>query len=165
MTTIGCDYSSSTLYLACLNNLKVHAIASLNIEDLCHSLDPLKALLHSYHFEYESKREIYIEQPWVNGIRYPRSGLMMMRSATILEVVTIESGLKPVFVHPLTWRKLLFGNGRPSDPKATAVNWVKENCHYDVPVFGKTGKGHRADHNFAEAIAIAHFGEINSSQN
>lgn len=118
----------------------------------------LHVTLQFYVSHFGADGELWIEGSWVNGSRYPRSGLMMARTASTVESIALRAGLNPHFVHPLTWRKGVYGNGRPANPKTAALKFVKETLHYDLPVMGSSGRGSKLDHNYAEAIAIACYG-------
>lgn len=158
--TLGVDYNSGTISLSCVNDPKVLATASLDITNLALSIPVVKRLLQALLGEFTLDNKIWIEQPWVNGKQFPRSGLMMARTAAIIEVIATEIGIEVNFVHPLTWRKELYGNGRPKDPKNTAVKYVEEHFQYKVPTLGKTARSQKPDHNLAEAICIAAYGQL-----
>lgn len=158
-TTIGVDFSSTTVYLACANNQKVLATASINIESLAWAFPMLKNILHTYHEDNKTNKVVYVEQPWVNAARNPKTAMQMMRTATIIELAIVESYLLSEFVHPMTWRKELYGSAKTLNSKEYAVDWVKINLGYEPPPIGKT-KRSRPDHNFAEAVCIAIYGSM-----
>lgn len=81
---------------------------------------------------------------------------MLTRTATVLEVVAAELGLEFNVVHPLSWRKLIYGKAKLPNPKQRALQFVNDNFDYKVQMTAP--KGHTPDHNIAEAICIAYYG-------
>ena len=158
---IGCDYSGKVISLAVVEGSKVKAIANLQVgEDLRTSYQLLKDYFRNAYDEYSCCYEVIIEKPWmrqVSGVRGD-TGLFTMRTATILELAVTECNMVPVFVYPQTWRKGVYGNGRPKDTKVAAIDFVQEEIGYTLPVMGKTGRGSKSDHNIAEAILLAYYG-------
>lgn len=161
----GFDYSGKIAYYAVVDKVSVKTSGSLEmpstadptellgffnkLEDLIETLDD------EYHLPY-----IWIEQPWVNGMKFPKSGMMLMRMATFLEIAALEATTPPVTVHPGTWRKKVFGNGRPADTKKAALAYCENVLEYEVPTFGKTARAKAKDHNFADAACIAQYGYL-----
>lgn len=153
--TIGADLSSTTLYLAVVENTKVLATAKLQITDLASDFNWVRNILRCYRDEYDVW-QIHIEAPFVNGAVFPKSGMMLMRSATILECAAVDTNMESIFLHPLTWRKLVYGNGRPKDTKAAALEYLAQHFDFQLPT--TKPKGGIPDHNVAESILIAHAG-------
>lgn len=154
---IGCDFSATTVYVACANNQKVLGTASINITTMLWGFESLRNIFEAYIKEHEAEIYIYIEQPWVNAARNPKTAMAMMRVATVIELAAWVSGCVPRFVHPLTWRKELYGSGQTLNSKEYAVDWTKINLGYEPPPIGKTIRS-KPDHNFAEAACIAVYG-------
>lgn len=162
---IGCDYSSAQVYLAVTENDKVLNLGSINTafgnaDDYRRAFALMKAMLWELWASYDTVKKIYIEEPWVNGVQFPRSGMMLMRTATFIEIATIELNLEPVLVHPKSWRKVVYGTGGIKDAKVAAVNLVQSKFDYKLPVMGATGRGKKPDHNFAEAVLISYYGSL-----
>lgn len=162
--SVGFDYSSKTFYWAVTQYDQVlnHGRQDMPLEPEPNKLlkfyQDTKSLICALSAEYDL---IYtwIEQPFVNS-RSPKAGQMLMRTATYLEIASLEALLTPVTVHPGTWRKKVFGNGRPSDTKATAIKYCADKLSYEPPTLGKTARAKNLDHNFADAACIAHYGQL-----
>lgn len=158
--SIGVDYSSQVLYLACVDNSKVHSVSSIELTNTLWAFQALKTLLEHFRTSYNAENRVCIEKPWVSGMMRPKIGLMMTRSATIMELAALEAGFEPCFVLPPVWRKEVYGSAKFSDQKAQAVQYVEARFDYKLPVMGKTGRGKIPDHNFAEAVCIAAWGQL-----
>lgn len=161
MTTTGIDYSGSIVYMATVKDNKVLHISSVvKNEDTLLFMNMLESMLSACRNVYNSQEQIYIEQAWVNGAHFPKSGLMLARMEGLIEVAALRSNFKTNFIHPMQWRKKVYGKAQIPTPKESAINLVKKRFNYDVPVMGATGRGKTPDHNFAEAILIASAGEM-----
>lgn len=166
MTALGIDYSATRAYFGIVEKSKVLHIASLNLVDPKAFLLQYQSLLTSFWSHYGvTGNKIVIEQSWSQEGHYAWTGLKTEHMKTLLQagaLLSKASIFEPIFVLPLVWRKAVFGNGRPENPKDKAVEWVKEHLDFEVPVIGKTGRGHKPDHNFAEAICLAVYGNMQS---
>lgn len=157
MPNIGIDYSARKAYIAVADREKVYNISSIDLKDTKSFLTTYQNLLASLWFSYRIN-EIYIEQSWSREGKYAWVGLQMEHMKALLEAGAILSkatSFEINFVTPRSWRKKLMGTAKFADPKQAAVDWVLENLDFEVPVLGKTGRGKKPDHNFAEAICIA----------
>lgn len=149
---IGADYAASAIYLGCLDGNAVKATGIIDVTNIHEGFELLKALLGAYHREYKTSNEIWLEHPWVNGSRFPLSGIKLARTATVLELAALSLGLEPMFVYPLVWRKAVYGKARVEDRKEAARNFVREHFGYDTKF--------KYQHNTAESILLAHYGNL-----
>lgn len=99
-------------------------------------------------------RTVYLEQLWFRGAGKEGqraasniNTLSLHRVATRFETIAVALGLDVRFVHIGTWRLIVFGHGRPGDPKATALRFVADHYDYRTP-----------NHNQADAICLGHYG-------
>lgn len=153
MSSIGVDFSGSAAYLGVVKGHTVQATVSIRLMDSPYTFfHTIQNWLKTVHEEFATEPKLWIEQPFVAGSRFPQVALQMVRTATILEIAALEADLEPCFVHPNTWRKKVYGHGRPDDLKERARNTARD-------VFGFDTK-HKIDHNICEAILIAHYGNI-----
>lgn len=151
LVTLGSDYSGSMIYLGCLENNKVISTASIDITMPEAGIKLLRNTLQSYIKEFNVEK-IWVEESWINGARYPRSGIMLARTAAFLEIASYDNNLKIEFVHPLTWRKAVYGKAKPPNPKEVARQYAKELFDFDTKF--------KKDHNTCEAIMLAHYGAL-----
>lgn len=165
--TIGFDYSSQGVYLGVVDNGRVLGRASLfspyqaEPEQRQRFYMNLCTMIVELHRAHKCEDKIYIEKPWVNGARFPLSGLMLCRTATYIEVATLQVNLEPVLVNPGTWRGIIYGHKKQKNTKQAALDFVSKELNYELlPVMGSSGRGKKPDHNIAEAILIAHYGNI-----
>lgn len=164
MPCLGVDYSGSEVYIAVANHNKIPHTVKLKLAGSTAAQrllfwQNIGTTLKTLHEEFKCHDIVFIEEPWIAGNHFPKAGQMLTRTATFLEIACIYHHLEPRFVHPMTWRKAIYGTAKPQDPKGTAVGWVKENLDLEVPVMGATGRGKKPNHNFAEAAIIAIYGE------
>lgn len=153
---VGFDYSSSAAYFGIVSDNKVLAYGKIAVKDYhdtveCYNLFlMLKDLFRGMINMHQIDPDVFIEQPWINGKVFPRSAVLLTRMATYIEIAALSVGLHPIFVHPLTWRKKIYGNGRPKgDVKKLALATVDKEFNF-IP----------KDHNYAEAILISQYGNI-----
>jgi hypothetical protein len=152
-TNVGADYNSSYLYIGCIDDNIVRSTATIDVTEPIAGMRVIQKLLESYAREYHILKQVWIEQPWVNGLKYPRSGLMMTRTATILEIAALEIDFKPQYIHPSSWRQKVYGNARPSkDMKEYARQFVLDNFNYVTK--------HKNEHNICEAILLGYYGNL-----
>lgn len=148
---IGVDYSGSAAYLGVVKGDKVLATCTIKLADSPHTFfHVIQDWLKTIHEEHNTLPELWIEDYWINGKVFPKTGQIMARTATILEIAALEASIEPCFVHPGTWRKWVYGNGRPDDLKERARRVAKE-------LFGFDSK-FKNQHNMCEALLIAHYG-------
>lgn len=150
--SFGVDYSSRVVYLALMIEEEIKATLILNIEK-----EPFDAFLKLAEWLRLKGKEhnvdyIYIEQPWVNGKVFPKSGLMLARTAAVVEIASYAADLWPRFVHPLAWRKKVYGNVKPKDRKEYAREFTRSNFGFDTK--------YKQDHNISEAVCIARYGVL-----
>lgn len=153
-TTLGSDYSGSAVYLGCLQDNKVIATASLDMTHPKTGVGKLREVLAMYKEGYGVEK-IWVEESWINGMKFPRSGLMLTRIATFIEVAAYDTELYIEFVHPLTWRKAVYGKAKPANPKEVARRYAKELFDFDTKF--------KNQHNICEAIMLAQYGAIQNS--
>lgn len=157
--TLGFDYSSTAAFLAYVSD-KVERVQKIPLstdsKETIQFIDTLRWMLHNDRERLNST--IYVEKAWVNGKHFPLSGLMLARTATIIETCALLEHYDVEFIHPKAWRKVVYGNASPQNPKEKAVNFVLEKYQYTVPTIGKTVRSKAPDHNIAEAICIARYG-------
>lgn len=160
--TIGCDYNAHGFSIGVTKGPKVLQCGTINLneDDVKTSFDLLVKYLQSLQYHHLASLNVYVEKPWMRSVQGKRgdTGLFTMRSATILELAVYQANMNPVFVYPQTWRKVVYGHGRPEDTKLAAIEYVQEELQFDLPVMGKTGRGNKPDHNIAEAICISIYG-------
>lgn len=168
MNYIGIDYSASKAYLAVANGSEV-----LHYSELALEKDSVEAFLRNVQSELAfiwsrhgmNGVGIYIEQPWSREGAYAWTGLATARMAAYLEAAALlqpQYRFKPCFVLPGVWRKTVLGNGRPKNAKQVAVTWAKEQ--YDFLPPSLKVRSYEADHNYCEALAIAHYGVLQNGE-
>lgn len=152
---IGFDYSSSTVSLGMADEQKLYRTASFKVKNRDDPLvmfklfDELKQELLNIRQEFYPSNCVWIEEPWINGRVYPRSAVLLTRMATYIELAAIHADYTPHYVHPLTWRKGIYGPGKHKDAKKLALAQVELK-------FSLVTK----DHNIAEASLIALYGAL-----
>lgn len=93
--------------------------------------------------------ELWIEEQFPAG-RNIRAGQKLVRIQAFIEIAALDAGVEPCFVHPGTWRKLVYGNGRPDDPKERARQVAKEILGFEAR--------HKNEHNICEGMLIGYYG-------
>lgn len=152
MPSIGCDYSSQDAHIAVsdgetvLHFVKVHLAGDLS-EQHSEYFHRLIATFETLIEEFKCEPILWIEEAWVNGFRFPQAALKLARNAAVIELSAAEAKMEVRRVHISTWRKEIFGNGKPQDPKGTAKAWVLYNLGYETK-----------DDNKADAACISVFG-------
>lgn len=157
--TLGIDYSNTAAYLAFVSDKVEHTnkipLSDKGVDTMAF-IDTLRWILHNHRGDINNT--IYVEKPWVNGKHFPLSGLMLTRTATLIEACSLLEQYDIEFIHPKIWRRVVYGDAAPKNPKEKAVDFVLEQYDYKVPSMGKTIKSKAPDHNIAEAICIARYG-------
>lgn len=156
-TTLGIDYSISTVYLAIVGEGKVWHTASIKVPSNAYADDRYEFFKHLKTF-FDDAREaycaqefVYLEKPWVNNSRNSYTGLQMVRMATYIEIALISLKYEPCFVMPDVWRKAVYGKARLPDKKEAARDFVREKFGFETK--------YKYEHNICESILIAHYGE------
>lgn len=151
---LGADYSAGAAYIALVRGKVVLHTATLHVDK-----DPksffflLVNWLRAIDEEFDVNPDFYLEMPWVRNDNYPHAGVAMMRTATFIEIACYEVGFTPVLASPGTWRKAVYGNGRPKgDLKELARETVREKFGFETKF--------KNQHNICEAILIAHYGGL-----
>lgn len=151
MLCVGADYSAQEAFLALSDGETVQHTFKLKLAgDLSEQRrDYLDLLARTFSacLKLEIKPILFMEQPWIAGAHFPQAGLKLARNAAYIEVSALAVGMDVRFVHVSTWRKAVYGNGKPQDPKGTAVSWVLYNLGFETK-----------NHNLAEAACIATYG-------
>lgn len=147
---VGVDYAGAAAYLACTQDREVLASQELRIGDRLYSFfHDLQDTLLLWKAEYNLIPELWIEDQMPVG-RNIGAGQQLAAMKRTLELAGLEVDLEPCFVHPGTWRKLVYGNGRPYDPKEHAREMAKE-------IFGYEAR-HKNQHNICEGMLISRYG-------
>lgn len=149
--TLGSDYNSSTVYLGLLKDKKVLAATSIDMTHPGRGMNMLRQMLHTYSEEYDVDK-IWAEAAWVRASRFPKSGLMLSRTAAFIEVAAYDVGIMVEFVNPMTWRKAIYGHAHPANPKEVARAFVKEKFGFETRF--------KNQHDLCESILIAHYGQL-----
>lgn len=156
--TVGIDYSASQVFFAVFRDDQVlfHTefelpLSSSRDAKWLYFLD-LKNAFEKAHWAFNIDRKVYIEEPWVRWNKRPLSGLQLMRTATYLEIAALQAYCEPVFVNPGTWRKAVYGTGRPDDAKELARRTVLDRFGFETKF--------KYQHNICEAILIAYYGNL-----
>lgn len=153
MSSIGADFSGSAAYIGVVKGHTVLATSSIRLMDSPYTFfHTIQNWLGTVYKEHNTEPKLWIEQPFVAGSRFPQVALKLVRTATILEIAALEAGLEPCFVHPLTWRKKVYGHGRVDDIKERARTTAAELLGFETK--------HKIDHNICEALLIAYYGSI-----
>lgn len=157
---VGCDYSTKAIDLAQngphgWRHVKLQ-INSFSLE----FLDELQRLLTTWASWKEPSEElvIYIEQPWIavgGKTMNPGTTMLMVKSATAVQVLAILCGFRVEWAHVTAWRSKVFGKGKypKKIAKARSVLWAEENTGLDI----------NKDDNKADACCIAAYGEMRES--
>lgn len=152
MSVVGCDYSASEAFLAIeydgriINSSKHKLKGDLSEQRLAY-FQELQSEFKTLQLEERCEPVLYIEEPWTNGLKFPQASIKLARNQAYIELAAITMGYKVVLVHVMTWRKGVYGNGKPQDPKGTAIAWCLYNLGYETK-----------NHNLAEAACISYFG-------
>lgn len=162
MSNIGIDYAARSVYVAALDTDKVLKTSSIhlpkdpNISEKLAFLQSLRNTFADYYNSYAAQRTVYLETPWVNAKVNAFTGVQMAKMSTYIEVILLECGMWPEYVMPATWRKVVYGNGRPDKRKELSRKFVLEKFGFETK--------HKSDHNIAEAICIAYYGHLRNLQ-
>lgn len=152
--TLGSDYNGSTVYLGLLRDVKVLSTVSVDFTFPKTGIETLRNVLRTFKEEFDIDK-IWAEEAWVNGIRFPRSGMMLSRTQAFIEIAAYDNDIEPRFIHPMTWRKDIYGKPRPPNPKEVARKYVRE-------LFGFETK-FKNQHDICEAILLAYYGQRNGN--
>lgn len=152
MSVVGCDYSASEAFLAVAHEGNVINFSKFKLKgDLASQrLEYFRQLqLEFGDLQSEERCEpiLYLEEPWVAQGHFVKAAIMLARNAAVIEIAAITMGYAVIPVHVSTWRKGVYGHGKPQDPKGTAREWVLENLRYET-----------RNHNLAEAACISYYG-------
>ena len=156
--SVGIDYSASRAYIALASGGKLHLVECLTMERMAPRtfLDDLQRLMPKLYW-VEGGHTVYIEQP----LHLSRA-LEMAMMASRLEAAFLLSkvGIFEVhYVHPSTWRAKVLGSGRAN--KQDAIDWAAEVYSYKPSSL--LVRSYEPDHNYCEALAIAHYGEMQNA--
>jgi hypothetical protein len=149
---VGCDYSASEAFLAVVKDervahtVKLKLAGDLEEQRLRYFLN-LQYTFASLRDEKICETTLYIEEPWIAGGHFPQAGLKLARNAAYIELAAITMGYRVIHVHVMTWRKGVYGHGKPQNPKGTATEWCLYNLGYETK-----------NHNLAEAACISYYG-------
>ena len=152
MNVVGCDYSASEAFLAVTHDESVVHSSKWKLGgDLSQQrhnyFQELQMAFDALHIDKICEPILYMEEPWINGMKFPQAGIKLARNSAYIELAAITMGYTVVHVHVMTWRKGVYGNGKPQDPKGTA----KAFCLYNLGFETK-------NHNIAEAACISYYG-------
>lgn len=147
--SIGIDYSVTKAYIAVLPSKEVTCLV-LDKSDVLSFYTAFKDVLDKAWDEHEATH-VYIEQA-----QHMSEALEMGMMAARLDVMAQLAYFKTVFVHPSTWRKSVLSNWKAS--KQDAVDWAKATYGYEPPSLKV--RSYDPDHNYCEALAIAHYGDL-----
>lgn len=151
-SSIGVDYSASAVYLGVVNKDTVLVSEELRMSDNPWGFyQNLIAFLQTFSELHESSPELWIE----DQMPIPRNiggGQKLYRMRTFLELAAMQANLEPCFIHPGTWRKAIYGNGRPEDLKETSRRVAKEIYGFETKF--------KNQHNQCEGILIGRYGWI-----
>lgn len=146
MIYLGVDYSSAYVYLAFLKENKLLRTQIIDLTNLSKAIEILEVMLGAEDIS------MYIEQPWVSSSFFPRSALMLARTAGIIEAIAVRCGIKPTFVLPNVWRKRVYGKARVENRKEAARELALELFGFETE--------RKYQHDMAEATLIAHYGQL-----
>jgi Holliday junction resolvasome RuvABC endonuclease subunit len=152
--TLGSDYSGSHIYLGVITEHSVVSVADVDITHPKSGIDALRSTFKDYNLRWGIDK-IWAEEAWVNGMRFPKSGIMLSRTSAFIEIAALDTDLQVEFVHPSTWRKTVYGHAKPANPKDVARAYVKQLFDYEIKL--------KKDHNTAEAILLALYGRIQNN--
>lgn len=151
--SIGADLSKRVVFLGCLTTDGKVATANVDIfNNPLTGMELLNTVIGSYIKNYGATK-ICIERPWIsnNSVR-PMSFLDLGRASAFVEVAALIQGLDPIFVFPSEWRKVVYGHGKPPDMKELARQTVLEKFGWETK--------YKNQHNEAESILLAHYGNL-----
>lgn len=151
---IAVDYSGSAAYLACTRNRALLAQKELKIGDRLYSFfHDVQEWLNTVKRDIgnELQAELWIERQMPIG-RNIKAGQQLSAMERTLELAALEVDLEPCFIHPGTWRKLVYGHGTPHDPKEHARTMAKEIFGFEVKF--------KNQHNICEAMMISRYGYL-----
>lgn len=152
-SSLGADYSGSAAYLGCVSQGVTLAYKEFRMLDSPYTFrHAIQDWLAEISVTHNTWPEFWIEQPFVAGGRFPQVALQLVRTAAFLEAAAQDAGIEPCFVHPLTWRKRVYGNGRPDDTKQRARDGAKELLGFE--------SRYKNQHNQAEGLLIAYYGYL-----
>lgn len=147
---IGVDYAGNAAYLGAVQGTRILGTCALKINDNPYVFfHTLINWLRSMVEEHNLSPELWIEDQFPSG-RNIRAGQKLERMKTIVELAGFEAGMVPCFVNPGTWRKKIYGHGRPEDQKERARSVAYFLLDYETK--------HKVEHNMCEALLIAHYG-------
>lgn len=152
MPVVGCDYSASEAFLVVEKDERVINFSKTKLGgDLAEQrLDYFQALQSEFKtLQIEDRCDpiLYMEEPWVAQGHFVNAAIKLARNAAYIELAAITQGYQVIHVHVGTWRKGVYGNGKPQDPKGTAKAWCLYSLGYDTK-----------NHNLAEAACISYYG-------
>ncbi len=149
--SIGADFSASAVYLAAVTGQKLMAQNELKLMDSPWSF---RNNVREWLLQFPTGSiypELWIEEQFPSA-RNIKVGQKLVRVQAFIEIAALDAGVEPCFVHPLTWRKLVYGNGRPDDPKERARSVAKEILGFEAR--------HKIQHNICEGMLIAYYGHL-----
>jgi len=155
LITLGSDYSGSKVFLGLLSDNHVVGTVEIDTTFPKKGVDMLRSIFKEWVDDWNLDK-LWAEEAWVNGQRFPKSGMMLSRTAAFLEIAALDSGIHVEFIHPMTWRRTVYGHAKPANPKEAARTYVKE-------LFGWETK-FKKDHNTCEAILLAHYGALKNNE-
>lgn len=156
MPSIGVDYAVQDAHIAVsdgervLHYTKVHLAGDLS-EQHSSYFHNLQSTFQTLMEEFKCPPILWIEEAWVNGMRFPQTAIKLAKNTAVIELAAAECGMEVRRVHISTWRKAIFGNGKPQDPKGTAKAWVLYNLGFETK-----------DDNKADAACISVYGVRNA---
>lgn len=152
--TAGLDYSTKALNLAIVDGASLLDCweDALGLDVANQIVTMTQTCRHLLEFDVET---VYCEELWFGG--GSKNGkavsnvntLSLHRTATRFETVATALGLKVHFVHVASWRKIVFGHGRPAEPKGASLGFVENTYGYKT-----------TNHNMTDSICLAHYGAI-----
>lgn len=154
MISAGADYNSASACLAVLKDKKVqYCFTSHDMDKGDHDFlwQALKSTMESMKQEY-GITHIYLEDNFVSSRQRIYSGLQLTRMSAYIETAAFAVDIIPVMVMAQSWRKVVYGQGRPQDKKELARFFVKNEFGYETRF--------KYEHNMCEAICLAHYGNL-----
>jgi hypothetical protein len=149
--SFGVDFSASAAYLAAVTGKKLAASIEIKVMDSPFSF---RNTVRDWLLNFPQGSffpELWIEEQFPAG-RNIRAGQKLVRVQAFLEIAALDAGIEPCFVHPGTWRKLIYGNGRPDDPKERARQVAKKILGFEAR--------HKVEHNICEGMLIGFYGHL-----